>query len=247
MVMKMNLDSALKGVIPDKYIGTCKYIIKALIVLLIYHYSFYLQYIPIKVFNYDISSYNDTLRIIVNCFGNFLLMLILYLLYRNDLKKEWKKFKDNFWNNIDIGFYAWFIGLIFMFLSNIIITFILNGGGAQNEQNVQSMIHTIPILMVINAGLLAPFNEELVFRKTLKDVFKNMYVFMIASFLLFGGAHVMASANTLLDWLYIIPYGSLGAAFAYAYYKTDTVFTSMTFHMIHNICLCILSITLMLI
>ena len=35
-----------------------------------------------------------------------------------------------------------------------------------------------------------------------------------------------------------------GAAFAFAYYKTDTIFTSMTIHMIHNTLLILISILL---
>ena len=243
----MNLDDILKGNIPKKYIDTIKYIIKFIIVLLIFHYSYILQYIPIKLLNLDTKSYNETLAVIISCFGNFLLMFIFYFIYRKDIKKEWKKFKENFWDNLNIGFYAWFVGLVIMFVSNIIISFVLKGGGAQNEQAVQGMIKTIPILMVINAGFVAPFNEEIVFRKTLKDIFKNMYLFMLASFLLFGGAHVIGNTKSLIDWLYIIPYGSLGAAFAYAYYKTDTIFTSMSLHMFHNLVLCVMSIVLLLI
>ena len=243
----MSFDDILKGNIPKKYKDLTRYIIKGIIVLFIFHYSYLLQYIPIKLLHIDTSSYNDTLSVIINCFGNFLLMFFFYLIYRKDLRKEWKKFKDNFWDDLNIGFYAWFIGLLIMFTSNIIISFVLKGGGAQNEQAVQSMIRTIPVLMIINAGFVAPFNEEIVFRKTLKDIFKNIYLFMLASFLLFGGAHVIESANSFIDWLYIIPYGSLGAAFAYAYYKTDTIFTSMSLHMFHNLVLCLMSIVLLFI
>lgn len=243
----MNIKDIINGDISDKTIKKCKYLIKGIIVLLIFHYSYLLQYIPIKLMKIDTSSFNDTLLVIISCFGNFILLFIFYFIYRKDLKKEWRQFKENFWDDINVGFYAWFIGLFIMFASNIIISFILKGGGSQNEQAVQSMIRTIPLLMFINAGFLAPFNEEIVFRKTLKDVFKNIYVFMIASFLLFGGAHVIETAKSLIDWLYIIPYGSLGAAFAYAYYKTDTIFTSLTLHMFHNIILCIMSIVLLLI
>ena len=48
-------------------------------------------------------------------------------------------------------------------------------------------------------------------------------------------------AKTFTDLLYIIPYGALGATFAYAYYKTDTVFTTVTFHIIHNTILFLIS------
>ena len=243
----MNLKDIINGEISEKNVNTCKYIIKGIIVLLIFHYSYLIQYIPIKLMHLDTSSYNDTLSVIISCFSSFILLFIFYLIYRKDLRKEWKKFKDNFWDNINLGFYAWFIGLVIMFVSNIIISFVLKGGSAQNEQAVQGMIRTIPLLMVINAGFIAPFNEEIVFRKTLKDIFKNIYVFMFASFLLFGGAHVIESAKTLIDWLYIIPYGSLGAAFAYAYYKTDTIFTSMSLHIFHNLVLCAMSIVLLFI
>ena len=243
----MNFDDILKGNISKKYKDLIKYIIKGIIVLLIFHYSYILQYIPLKLLKIDTASYNSTLSVIISCFGNFLLMFIFYLIYRKDIKKEWKKFKDNFWDDINIGFYAWFVGLIIMFVSNIIITFFLKGGTAQNEQAVQGMIHTIPLLMVINAGFIAPFNEEIVFRKTLKDIFKNVNLYMLASFILFGGAHVIGTANSITDWLYMIPYGSLGAAFAYAYYKTDTIFTSMSLHMFHNLVLCAMSIVLLFI
>ena len=106
------------------------------------------------------------------------------------------------------------------------------------------MIKSLPLVMIFTAGILAPFTEELVFRKALKDFIKSPVIFAFCSFLLFGGAHVFNSAETILDYLYIIPYGALGAAFAFAYSKTDTVFTSMTLHMLHNTLLTIISILL---
>ena len=129
-----------------------------------------------------------------------------------------------------------------MMVSNLIITYVFKAGGAGNENAVQEMIKSLPWLMVIDAGILAPFNEEIVFRKTLKDVFSNKWIFILGSFLLFGGAHVLGNVNTWVDCLYIIPYGALGGAFAFAYSKTDTVFTSMSMHMIHNLILVVFSI-----
>jgi membrane protease YdiL (CAAX protease family) len=97
--------------------------------------------------------------------------------------------------------------------------------------------------MMVEAGFLAPFTEEIVFRKTLKDAIgKYKWLFMVLSFLLFGGAHVIGNATSWVDYLYIIPYGSLGAAFALSYYKTDTIFTPMSMHIVHNLILTIISI-----
>ena len=70
---------------------------------------------------------------------------------------------------------------------------------------------------------------------------KYKWLFILISFLLFGEAHVINSANSIIDYLYIIPYGVLGGAFALAYSKTESVFTSMTFHMLHNTAIFLLS------
>ena len=53
---------------------------------------------------------------------------------------------------------------------------------------------------------------------------------------------MLGNITSLFDLLYVLPYGSLGCAFAASYYDTDTIFTPIIFHMIHNIVLVILSI-----
>ena len=219
-----------------------KYIIKGIIVFLIFEFSVYIQYIPVKLFNIDIKTMSYTTAVVLSTFSSIVTFFILFLMYRKDLKKDFKDFWKNKENYMDTGIRCWIIGLLIMFASNIILNYLLKAGGAANEKAVQTMIKTLPILMIIDAGFIAPFNEEIVFRKTLKDIFKNKWLFIILSFLLFGGVHVISSAKTILDYLYIIPYGALGAAFAYSYYKTNNLFTSITLHMFHNIILILISI-----
>jgi membrane protease YdiL (CAAX protease family) len=224
-----------------------KLIIKTIIVFLIFWNSSYLQYIPVYLFKIDISHLSNTMRVILSTFSNILVFIIFFFIYRKDLKKDFKDFRKNHYEYMDIGLKWWGIGLFIMFASNFILTFLLKGGGANNEQAVQSMIKTLPWLMLVDAGFIAPFNEEIVFRKSLKDIFKDKWVFVTIAFLLFGGAHVINSAKTLIDYLYLIPYGVLGGAFAMAYYETDNIFTSISLHMIHNTILIILSITILFI
>ena len=219
-----------------------KYLFRGIIVILVFHYAAYFQLITIKLFNIDYKNASKELLVILSAFSSICLFIIYFFIYRKDLKKEFKKFIKNPMENLDAGLKYWMIGLIIMMFSNLILTFVLKSGGATNENTVQEMIKVLPWLMFINAGFLAPFNEEIVFRKTLKDVFKNKWVFASLSFLLFGGAHVIDTAETLIDILYIIPYGALGGAFALAYYETDTIFTSLSMHMIHNIVLSLVAI-----
>ncbi len=221
---------------------TEKLFLKGLLIFILFWYGAYFQLIPIYLFHLDINNLSKSTEVLLSMFSSLVLAGILGFIYRKDLKKEFKSFRKNIMDYLDQGFHYYGIGLIVMVVSNIIITFFLKGGGANNEQEIQKMIQSLPIIMIIEAGIIAPFNEEIVFRKTLKDVFNNPALFAFFSFLLFGGAHVISSATTILDYLYIIPYGALGAAFAFAYSKTNTIYTSMTIHMIHNTVLILLSI-----
>jgi membrane protease YdiL (CAAX protease family) len=63
----------------------------------------------------------------------------------------------------------------------------------------------------------------------------------------FGGLHVFSSAETLIDLLYIIPYGAPGFVFAYMLSKTDNIFVPMGFHFMHNGILVALQILLLLV
>lgn len=221
-----------------------KYIVRAIIVFFIFWYSSYLQYIPIYLFKLDIKHLSNAMHVILSTFSSIVVFIILFFIYRKDLKKDFKVFKKNRAEYMDIGLKWWGIGLFFMFIINFLLNYVLKAGGANNEHAVQAMIKSLPLLMLIDAGFIAPFNEEIVFRKTLKDVFKNKWIFVFLSFLLFGGAHVINGAKVITDYLYLIPYGILGGAFAMAYYETDNLFTSISLHMIHNTILIVLSIVM---
>ena len=219
-----------------------KKIIKSISAFLVFYLLPYIIIFILKLVGVTFNNITNSTNVIINTILSLITAIILFIIYKKDFKEDFIKFKSNFIKNIDTGFKCWFVGLIIMMISNIILTFLLKAGGANNEQAVQSLLSSLPAIMAIDICLLAPFNEEIAFRKTIKDVFKNKWIFVILSFLLFGGAHVISSAKTLTDFLYIIPYGALGGSFAYAFYETDTIFTSMTMHFIHNTILVILSL-----
>ncbi len=218
-------------------------IIKGFLIFLLFYYGAYLQYILVYLFHLDVKNLSGEWKVLLSAFSSIVLMLIFFFVYRKDLKDEFKTFKSHILDCLNTGVVCWICGLGVMMVTNVIITVIFKAGGAANEKLVQDMIHSLPWLMVINAGFVAPFNEEIVFRKTLHDIVgKYKWIFIGLSFLLFGGAHVIEVAKVWTDYLYIIPYGALGASFAVAYYKTDTVFTSISLHMFHNTALILLSL-----
>ena len=216
-------------------------ICKGLVTFLIFYFSSYLQVIPIAIFNIDVNNYTTTDLAIVNTFTDLILVLILIILYFKELRKEFKTFKDNWKMNMDTAFKYWFLGLMIMCISNIAIGLITSLGTSSNEQAVQGLINSTPYLMLFTAGILAPIAEEITFRKGVSKIFKNKWVYATASGLIFGFLHVMGSSNPL-EYLYIIPYGSLGFFFALTYYDTKSIYPSIIMHAIHNSALILLSI-----
>lgn len=222
----------------NKFINV-KELLKGILIFILFYFSSLFQLIPITLFNIKRTTSNS---IILSTFSNICLLIILIIIYRRELIKEFKLFKKNLLENLDTGIKYWLIGLLVMMISNIIITYILGLNQAQNEQAVQKMINKMPIMMLITAGFIAPITEEITFRKTFKNMFLNKYLFIILSGLVFGSMHVITSYSNPLELLYIIPYGSLGMAFAAMYYKTDTIYTSISMHMLHNTILTLVSI-----
>ena len=223
-----------------KILGTK--IIKAILIFILFRYSWLFQLIPVFVFHLDVVNLSRQVEVFLSGFSSLTLAIVLFFIYKRELIVEFKKFKEKFFTNLDIGLKYWVIGLVGMMFSNFMIGLLFNGGQAGNEETVQSMIGTLPWLMLITAGVIAPWSEEIIFRKTLKDIFSKKWIYVLASGVLFGLAHVIGNIEVWTDWLFILPYGSLGLTFAAAYYDTDTIFTPMIFHMIHNTVLVLFSI-----
>ena len=212
--------------------------------LLLFEFNTYFKYIPALLLNISMQQVakNGELVVLFSFFISLLTTFILLIIYRKELIEEWKIMKKDFFKNLDTGIACWGVGLIIMVASNLFLQNVLHSGGAKNENAIQEYIKILPFVMGLDICLIAPIYEELVFRKAIRNIFMKPYLYIPASFLIFGGVHIVYTATTLTDWLYIIPYGALGGAFAFAYYKTDSIYTSMFFHMTHNTVLFLLSV-----
>lgn len=162
----------------------------------------------------------------------FFLLLIIILYYHKYLYQKWLDFIKNFKRYFVIGFKDWLTGFCIMCLANYIILQFFGSLG-QNEESVQQLIKVTPLIAFILTTICAPFIEEMIFRKSLQDCFHYKYAFMITSGILFGLVHVLGTQN-YLEYILIIPYGSLGFMLAHALYKTDNIYTTIMMHMIHN-------------
>lgn len=194
---------------------------------------FTISSIPILLFDIDIEKFSEFNIIVYSFVCNIIFLIIIMACYYKTLKKDFKPFFKNFWKNFEESFKYYIIGLGIMIVSNLIITFVLNEGVGANEETVRSYIDIAPILMFFEVALYAPLAEELLFRKSIREVIKNKWLYILVSGFIFGSLHVL-EINSLIDLVYLIPYCSLGFTFAYIYAKTDNIYSTISIHATHN-------------
>jgi len=218
-----------------------KRILKSIMIFLLFMFSSLFQLFLEPFVDFDIYHPDSFQRLILTSFSDLCLLIILIVIYFKTLKDDFKKIKGNFYKFMETGIKAWLIGLGIMMLANVLIG-ILTPAKSVNEEGVQEMIKTSKYLSIIAIGIIGPIIEELVFRKNFRDLFKNNFLFILMSGLVFGSLHVILSLSSLSDLFLIIPYSSLGIAFAYMYVKTNCIYTSMIMHIFHNTILTAISV-----
>lgn len=214
-----------------------EYIIKALkagAALFLYFVLSNLQALPFILLNIDTSTLSQTFRIFYSLFYELFLLMIILLLFLDDLKKAYSDLKKNHKKYFSSCFKYWIIGLLVMMFSNLILQKFSTNGIAGNEQTINELFEVSPLYIWISAVLIAPFMEELLFRQGIRNIFKNDILFILISGIFFGSLHVIGNVQNFWDFLYIIPYSSLGIAFAYMLYKTKNIFVTIGFHFMHN-------------
>lgn len=161
--------------------------------------------------------------------SNLLVALLVALPFVKQLVDDFKKINKD---NLKKSYKNWLIGLGLMFVSNAIISIFIKDI-ATNEQYNRELLSSMPIYAISVMVIIAPITEELVFRLSLKNSFKNKWIYAVVSGLIFGLVHLLSASN-LIELLYIIPYGALGFFFAKSVYESDSIYSSIFTHITHN-------------
>ena len=180
------------------------------------------------------NNLNNILKVIIFLISDLIVIGILLIVYRKTLIKDFKSYFKDFLNNFEQSFKYYIIGLAIMIISNLIIVVFINNQIASNEESVRSLIDIVPLYMIFSVSIYAPITEELIFRKGIREIFNNKYLYIISSGIIFASMHLASENLSLNTLLYIIPYSSLGITFAYTYYKTNNIFSTIMLHSFHN-------------
>lgn len=208
--------------------------IKYTLVFCIYYSIPYIFNFIIDFFNIDLAKLSSLGIVSILLLMDIIPILFLIFIYKKELKSEFELNKKTFKDNIEKYLKLWLFGLILMGLANTIVTFFTNSDISNNEEVVRDIAKILPIYSLFTTCICAPLGEELAYRKTIGKIFDNKKIAIIMSGLIFGLAHVLGTYESLIDLLYVLPYGIFGSVFMYMYLNSKTIWSTITIHFMHN-------------
>jgi len=163
----------------------------------------------------------DVLNIIITIISNLILAILLFILYKNKLKEDYK--------NIDLKkiIITVISAIIIIVVGGLISGLLIKSGiKMQNEESVNEGLLKLQIPMMIYVALIVPFNEEFVFRYSLGSI-KSKTLFLILTTVLFGIVH-----STKIDFIVFAFYG---LCLGIIYLKTNkNVLVTIAIHILNN-------------
>ena len=216
-----------------KYLAT-------ILLYLLYQTNFLLSLISLS--GISLNKIPKTPRIFIFALNDLIYIIILLLMFKKDIIKGIKDLKKNLSKRILLSLNCWLLGCILMTVSSFVISLIVKQNVSNNEELVRQSISLAPLYMLFTCSIVAPIFEEMVFRKSFYGLIKVKWLFILISGLSFGLLHVIGSYTNPLDFLYVIPYGSMGCCFAYLLTKTNNITLPILVHMIHNTILVVIQI-----
>ena len=212
-----------------------------LIFLLVAFLMFILPSIPLIILGINPEKLSKGTEVIYSFGFNIIAIVSIFLIFKDDIIKDFKNYFKKFFTNFELSFKYYIVGFAFMVLSNITIVLFFKGATANNEEAIRSLMTSFPLYMFFSVAIYAPFAEEMLFRKCIKDFILSFgdnlftkYFYIFVSGFIFALLHIVSMATGLIDYIYIFPYLGLGCAFAALYQKTDNIFSTIMVHAMHN-------------
>lgn len=182
----------------------------------------------LDVINNALDANIAALTIIANCLTIFIFMFAYKkkkttLFERANIKKV----------NISTGIHSFVFGAAFLLVINILLMILANFApqewfNAHTEHN-SVITNADPTIQFFGVVLIAPLLEEILFRGLIgKALSRNLpnWVAIILSSLIFGAVH-----GTIISFMYA---SVLGIFMCWLFFKTDSLLSSILFHMGFN-------------
>ena len=175
-----------------------------------------------------LSNVNNMILAIGIYLGRIIFVIIPFF---NILKRDIKEFICNKKLYLYEIIKTFAITILFYIPVALIIN-LITGSEATN----QNLIKEIPLwITAILAVIIAPISEEILFRGFIRKIFKNDWVYIAISGIIFGVIHCMYAEENWLMYLFVLPYAVMGVGFARLYAKTNNIIANIALHFIWNL------------
>jgi membrane protease YdiL (CAAX protease family) len=179
-------------------------------------------------------------------------IIIVTLTFFKDLTKDFKLYFAKFGKNFGLSIKYFIIIIVGFFLTRILSTLILGDVNTtpKNDSAIYETFKLFPVYIIFVTNIYSPYVEEIIFRKSLSDLIKNKFLFIIISGITFGILHV--SFDVTGDWLnfgsifatsiLVLPYVFFAGALAYVYRRENNILIPITIRIIYNAIVTIMAI-----
>ena len=184
---------------------------------------------------FGLFKIDNSLSMILGIFTNMILLLLIILIYFDDLKRDFGTFKKKFCYYFKRNFPIYVISIILMVVWGLVINIFLPNAVASNEIELIDNFKTLKYLYLINVLFYFPVIEELVFKKSFKELIKSKWLFIIITGLLNAFFNITFTAVDTLSYIWIIPNMMMLCGFSYIYYNSDNIVLAIFFRILYNI------------
>ncbi len=210
-------------------------LLKTIIVFIVY--LFYTKFI--SAFFNMIGLTDSIMQMFI---ADLLFLIGIVLVYKDSIKQGFLDFKNNYKTSKKITVVLKWTVIIFvvnMLMGMLTELFFPNAvaGGDDNANAIYSLFDISSIYTIFKTMIFAVIAEELVFKKTIRDVFKNNILFVIISGLIYV---MMNFAYTDLTqsyiWMDMLGYFMFAVITSIAYIKNnDNIFIVMMIKFLYNL------------
>jgi len=222
--------------------------LKLIFILLIFFNIGGIALVVSGIFNIDLRNLSEEHLAYLNLILMSFISLVCLLLYFSYLKEDWIKFKERLKENLITSLKLFVIFMLIKFAASIATVIASMALGIEfvqsdNQEVIEALTVVAPIAMLITAGLLAPFYEEVIFRLGFKKIITKQHLYIILTGLLFGLIHTV-SINLFLDfrgtdWNLIliqsIVFVAMGITLSAIYWKRPNIWIVVIVHALNNL------------
>ncbi|MDD2377643.1 MAG: CPBP family glutamic-type intramembrane protease [Bacilli bacterium] len=211
-------------------------LLKSTLVLLSYIFYNQIIYSIFSIFNINDLNTNWIYAFI----SDFIFFGFVFVLYFDALKSGVKDLKNQFGSKFKLGL-KW---LIISLIAQALMLILLDSFLPPLSENMVAVVDLNIIYMIFKTLFFSTIAEELVFKKSIRDVVSNKVVFIILSSILYGFMNIAyTNITSPIDLLNIFPYMVAMMAMCTLYVKTDNIVLVMLMNFLYNLIPLILMIT----